>query len=1770
MDGNSEKIFSISNILMNLPTKNLGHIRSRFLKEAEGLNLLSFLAAIVENMDSLGQNETVKIVADLIDFFHFVDINGDGRLSWEEFVSFVVDQVVLQKDNSDHEKLVLQASSQIQEINSRRSVYCSTVIKELGKLFLGVGEEIQVYALDDKSTSWTKLIVKFPLQTRISKSILKDFNADDPIDILDICYSKAEDIICVLRSDVCLEFFHLSSRSKISQETVSPAGLFPVEESFDKIVARNLPRQPGIILAAGKSKNISAWTISLTLMGTVTAEPHKTGLRKHKDFIRDMIIIDHDPFCLLASCGMDRKVYLWDLDSLTFKSSRSGHPAGVQCLAFDGISTLLAGGFDFTVLGYDLNAEIDRPRFKLSGHSCSITKVVGIGSSHFLMSLDESGELRYWHVSNGDKDGHDHLIDVISCHDDKLNSFDIVTHVPTSINTMHNLMIVGAGRHVHTFKVIDTTPNVGPPIAVHYSKLLQIIIVVHVRCLTFWSAITGHLIQTVRNVVSESSEVITSAVEALGKKIVVAEQKGTIAVFNPLDGSCLRRLRQLPSTIKFVYYSPDKCIIAVGGLGDIFVVSENSAEGDTDAFLRHAVLPETEIVACAYSHPLSLFATVDSAGLLIIWDYQFLSIEFILENCVGQGATACHLHFVELYPLLVVADNFGNFVFIIVGNAASYRRELVWRVKASMEKSIDRDDLKSCSMDDESHTNSTVESNSSPTPSIKSDLFGPRENRAKPLDGRRMLRYRAIPRTVKCLTSYVEEVEEDDFDDDASMESDTSTTVTPADANTASIAPSTFTKNMAISIICGHDDGSIAIYDMTDAFRRINLGPLQTAEIPALKSGYDGRRKLKKNISESELARLLSKKKATAMMKKKSIDCSLWYVWAPHSAAVQSISVVGEYDNILTSSDDGTIQLWSREARFLGVLTRGLALDRVFGKHWSSPVDTHARGFLRQANAERIYKLVKKAHVSSELHTLKSPDHQHRHHSGKFFGSSEKSFIAARTLAETSLDRDRAIGQLRGKQTYTLSAQEIAQQNVAKKSDRAIQAIHDIGKSKRRRRRKRRKVNVVSSFDTLTDVDYYESINYHPIVLKPLEHHTFRLNRFEKEIAAMIADAPDNWSVQSINTQRKLYRNLYTEKAKTGLDTNHQLIIKAKLDALSPDGNFDEFVDTLRRGEGMLQYTRMMAQRTYHMSADGDLLGMSPDSGAYDTTGMHTITELNESGTDEESIQPNAVIDALDNVVKNERNDDVDVLHINESQPDQRQSSQTEMVPPPLLKQSSLSKVTGEGRGGVLSEDGVSHYKQSDEGETSDENFIVDISTSGKVVVDDDAKEPMTAVAHDEAIAVQPIAASRTQLKIQTNTEVRALSFSRAVSWKLADAPPAAEQVIAMKSLGSRLHPVGLVRTLSKKSSHESYDKSTSTTKASSPPSQPRKMSVLEIRKMSKSAAILLKKEIESTSKELIAKRRASQPKGLEYKLQSSTALEKPWERKVRYASEIQQEMSKKSHGKSLQSSKKNLVTQQSFSSNFLVMDTGRQPDMSSTLTDEELLQKNVFGSYRAADIVKAMTTFSSLPSFVLSPFDNKLKKDNNETTKAFAALQTDDDMKRVSLQDFILSDFIQAHPYFEQELRKLLSRRRTNKIDNVSLTLREIISCMCPHLSDSQLSECMRYLALTKRVQLLASTPQEEDVIPEETMTLLRNMFNFFDKEKSGKLHPDIIAQLMETESRKFYAQQQAAFLEGGVIEEEVRIEESAVRKMMSTIKLKVEDEITFDEFVQIFKDEV
>lgn len=242
-------------IMLRLPTDRLHFLRNDFEAISEGLNIDNFLSVMVEHMQFEEESEVIQCIPSLIDFFRDVDINGDGHMDWGEFVQFVISGVVREKIINS-ERIHHFNTAAIQPPASRLTVKCCKIIVPLRRIFVCIGPEILVYGIDEKSSTLLTACHKIGMQSNkiythsaTTKSKLnvndessglaagsvpgnnelnvpaasqqnkkpapQDTSAGDDVYAIDLAYVNSKDILCILRSDLCIEFVRFMSRNKM-------------------------------------------------------------------------------------------------------------------------------------------------------------------------------------------------------------------------------------------------------------------------------------------------------------------------------------------------------------------------------------------------------------------------------------------------------------------------------------------------------------------------------------------------------------------------------------------------------------------------------------------------------------------------------------------------------------------------------------------------------------------------------------------------------------------------------------------------------------------------------------------------------------------------------------------------------------------------------------------------------------------------------------------------------------------------------------------------------------------------------------------------------------------------------------------------------------------------------------------------------------------------------------------------------------------------------------------------------------------------------------------------------------------------------------------------------------------------------------------------------------------------------------------------------------------------------------------------------------------
>ena len=444
----------VSSVLLQVPNSDLPKLRDYFLAQEGGITIVQFLLIFVKLMNIANINELRETLPELLFFFDLVDINADGGMDFSEFVMFVIDEVAEQRVAPVCEKLKLFNKRHIQNPSNSVYIKCCKRVEELKSIVVGAGTELHIYLEDPDSPTLLKCACKFLIRSRNPKGrrdvAPEGVKVRDP-EVVDVVFVPSRDILFVLRSDMCIEFVKIQSRSNIHQDTVEHVGYRTLTQLYTKLQIWESFDDHGLLLqttmfATGTTKTVDVWTVKsessrsfgLELVGT---------LGNHSDICRDILVIDKEPFMLLVTAGMDGKVLIWDLQTLNCKGRRRGHRAGVECLAYDGVATLFAGGHDKSVVGWNLNAETDTPVFQLFGHQSPVIQITGMSSGDRAVSLDADGVIVLWDTTVRDtgKVG-DRRVDTLATVDDHIRSVAVSYRHSNSAQTGDETYVVCHGK----------------------------------------------------------------------------------------------------------------------------------------------------------------------------------------------------------------------------------------------------------------------------------------------------------------------------------------------------------------------------------------------------------------------------------------------------------------------------------------------------------------------------------------------------------------------------------------------------------------------------------------------------------------------------------------------------------------------------------------------------------------------------------------------------------------------------------------------------------------------------------------------------------------------------------------------------------------------------------------------------------------------------------------------------------------------------------------------------------------------------------------------------------------------------------------------------------------------------------------------------------------------------------------------------------------------------------------------------------------------------
>ncbi|CAM9260448.1 unnamed protein product, partial [Ectocarpus fasciculatus] len=523
---------------------------------------------------------------------------------------------------------------------------------------------------------------------------------------LDVKYIKASKLLMVLRSDLTLAFFLGESNFLRHSAHVE---LVP-STACQQYVLEHC-EATGMAFTSGFDGSILSFTIETRSTSSSSVDgdqqqpqypaqqqqqqpqPHILAsatqigvLRRHTDVIQDLLAVsgtEAEGGQRLVSCGLDRRVCIWDIAKGTFVQSKHGNQAAIRSLAFDSRDNLLLGaGVEGEVLAWDMWARLGAPLFRMQGHRSPVVCVACAPGKGRAASLDERGKMILWDTRrNASVDNNERYLCQVDCSTNRPTFLDVVSDdTDDYLRWSHvGVSVVTSGRYMKIYDVVDPRTS-EPPLAVAlYSENCVSFVTCNGPFVTLWDACTGRAVRTDK---ATEGDIMHACLDGGERRLLLASSLGEILVYRFLQGTRIRTMSPDHDgpVSGMVYVKEDKVIVTGGWDRSLRVYDEAPREGDPPLLRQVEGAHCTDINAVAVSHRWSLIASGSADGSFRLWDLQFLSC----EGSYAVGNEVLCVSFLEPYPLVAVGDA-GGYVSVflvrpwpgqgrVVGGAGDLRR----------------------------------------------------------------------------------------------------------------------------------------------------------------------------------------------------------------------------------------------------------------------------------------------------------------------------------------------------------------------------------------------------------------------------------------------------------------------------------------------------------------------------------------------------------------------------------------------------------------------------------------------------------------------------------------------------------------------------------------------------------------------------------------------------------------------------------------------------------------------------------------------------------------------------------------------------------------------------------------------------------------------------------------------------------------------------------------------------------------------------------------
>jgi len=645
----------VPSVCANLSSMALPHLKKYFTVDKEGLGKQQFVKVLfkqlLKGLPKLGTlREASHTVAILEELFEQIDINGDGKVDWDEFTSFNIENgmaatnqtehsqldeysVSLKQDAKFHDNTILPLHPIVKMVNVPHTKKFMTIQKDSNVINCYTNKGVIAHTLvvgDSNSDSGGVSLTKVSLTVH------------------DLVYIPEKNLVAVACSDNTIYLY---------EEELTAGGIHRTYKLIGSIFEHFIQSKNQIKLAwddesellysTGQHNRMYLWDLNLRKC--------KREVDAHSDMIMHMLVI-HDKK-LMATCSMDKSIILWGLENFQKKNVLNGHSHGVRKLAYsDG--TLISVGFEYEAVVWDLVSK--EVVFTLSGHKSGIVDVLMMPSTieHncLAVTLDDTGEMKTWDLGGSISAKSTALQSFNVTISDQVQQFNCILapFCKDNIVDQYSNLFCGANT-LHHFIPHKAKKDFMLPSTVLYNESSCNFIASVGDGLHLWDSTDGSYIRAFDDV-GKFDICCATTDYPRQRRIVLGNERGEICMLNYITGALLCKLHVHDGEVTNVVFDENtKMIITTGNDNRVCVCHD--VDGQLLLMRSISNCHNGSIASLAYSYNFSLIVTGGSkCGEFRLWDFQRLSLK-----CVGEATTKdvhC-LKIIEQWKMIIVAGGNG-------------------------------------------------------------------------------------------------------------------------------------------------------------------------------------------------------------------------------------------------------------------------------------------------------------------------------------------------------------------------------------------------------------------------------------------------------------------------------------------------------------------------------------------------------------------------------------------------------------------------------------------------------------------------------------------------------------------------------------------------------------------------------------------------------------------------------------------------------------------------------------------------------------------------------------------------------------------------------------------------------------------------------------------------------------------------------------------------------------------------------------------------------